>query len=523
MNKKQQRLFFEILFCFVCALLMMTLCTRSSFWYPFNNWDDVNSYFTVGKSMFRGLVPYKDLFDQKGVFLYFLYGLASLFSYTTFHGVFVLEVIACALTLLAQMKIALLYLPRGTVFLMTPLCGAVLYSSRAMWWGGSAEEFLLPFLSWGLYLSFLYFRTVYPEPVPYRTMFLGGVLSSFVFLIKFNSLGFFIGWVLMLLLANLFAYRQVIGVLRRIQITMYSLLVFGAGFLVPIVPFFLYFLIHGALYDWIYVYLYCNLFVYSVKMSLGARFLLLGKVLYRQFFLNPLPGLFALAGVLLFLFRKDTRGIEKINLLLLGAGLLLGIFIGGIALPYYILPLGTFVVLVEMAASLFLPKKQEFLPRKPQKRGPAFYHISPALKLLSFYGALFASLLGMLLLCFSLTQNRAYHSLKKGDLWQTHFTEYIRKSGVKAPTLLNVNCFDQGLYTVSGILPTVYFFQTQTIHLDEVYEVQMGAIRSGSTDFILSMDGAPDNIFLHYDLVLKEEDKLPGTGHTLFLFQKIKE
>jgi len=234
--------------------------------------------------MFRGLVPYKDLFDQKGVFLYFLYGLASLFSYTTFHGVFVLEVIACALTLLAQMKIALLYLPRGTVFLMTPLCGAVLYSSRAMWWGGSAEEFLLPFLSWGLYLSFLYFRTVYPEPVPYRTMFLGGVLSSFVFLIKFNSLGFFIGWVLMLLLANLFAYRQVIGVLRRIQITMYSLLVFGAGFLVPIVPFFLYFLIHGALYDWIYVYLYCNLFVYSVKMSLGARFLLLGKVLYRQFF-----------------------------------------------------------------------------------------------------------------------------------------------------------------------------------------------------------------------------------------------
>ena len=451
---------------------MMTLCTRSSFWYPFNNWDDVNSYFTVGKSMFRGLVPYKDLFDQKGVFLYFLYGLASLFSYTTFHGVFALEVIACALTLLAQMKIALLYLPRGTVFLMTPLCGAVLYSSRAMWWGGSAEEFLLPFLSWGLYLSFLYFRTVYPEPVPYRTMFLGGVLSSFVFLIKFNSLGFFIGWVLMLLLANLFAYRQVIGVLRRIQITMYSLLVFGAGFLVPIVPFFLYFLIHGALYDWIYVYLYCNLFVYSVKMSLGARFLLLGKVLYRQFFLNPLPGLFALAGVLLFLFRKDTKGIEKINLLLLGAGLLLGIFIGGIALPYYILPLGTFVVLVEMAASLFLPKKQEFLPRKPQKRGPAFYHISPALKLLSFYGALFASLLGMLLLCFSLTQNRAYHSLKKGDLWQTHFTEYIR---------------------------------------------------SGSTDFILSMDGAPDNIFLHYDLVLKEEDKLPGTGHTLFLFQKIKE
>lgn len=523
MNKKQQRLFFEILFCFVCALLMMTLCTRSSFWYPFNNWDDVNSYFTVGKSMFRGLVPYRDLFDQKGVFLYFLYGLASLFSYTTFHGVFVLEVIACALTLLAQMKISLLYLPRGTVFLLTPLCGAVLYSSRAMWWGGSAEEFLLPFLSWGLYLSFLYFRTVYPEPVPYRTMFLGGVFSSFIFLIKFNSLGFSIGWVLMLLLANLFAYRQVIGILRRIQITMYSLLVFGAGFLAPIVPFFLYFLIHGALYDWIYVYLYCNLFVYSVKMSLGARFLLVGKVLCRQFLLNPLLGSFVLVGGVFFLFRKDTKWIEKVSLLFLGGGLLFGIFIGGIALPYYILPLGAFVFLLEIALSLLLPKKQEFLPRNTPKKDPAFYHFSPALKLLSFYGTLFASLLAMLFLCLFLSQNRAYHTRKRSELWQTHFSEYIRKSGVKAPTLLNVNCFDQGLYTVSGILPTVYFFQTQTIHLDEVYEVQMEAIRSGSTDFILSMDGAPDNIFLHYDLVLKEKDELPGTGHTLFLFQKTKE
>ena len=84
--------------------------------------------------MFRGLVPYKDLFDQKGVFLYYLYGLASLFSYTTFHGVFVLEVIACALTLLAQMKIALLYLPRGTVFLMTPLLGHTgWFLSAALW------------------------------------------------------------------------------------------------------------------------------------------------------------------------------------------------------------------------------------------------------------------------------------------------------------------------------------------------------------------------------------------------------
>ena len=42
----------------------MMICTRSSLLYVFNLWDDANSYFTVGKCIFRGFVPYRDLFDQ---------------------------------------------------------------------------------------------------------------------------------------------------------------------------------------------------------------------------------------------------------------------------------------------------------------------------------------------------------------------------------------------------------------------------------------------------------------------------
>ncbi|MCR5156179.1 MAG: hypothetical protein K6C96_05825, partial [Butyrivibrio sp.] len=89
----------------LCAFVIMTVCTRSSFLYVFNLWDDANSYFTVGKCIFRGMVPYRDLFDQKGIMLYFIYGIASLISPVTFRGVFIMEIIAATAALLGILRI----------------------------------------------------------------------------------------------------------------------------------------------------------------------------------------------------------------------------------------------------------------------------------------------------------------------------------------------------------------------------------------------------------------------------------
>ena len=75
------------------VFLIMMVATRSSFLYPCNNWNDANSYFSVGKALFNGKMPYRDVFDQKGMYLYFFYGLCYLISNTTFIGVFFFEVI----------------------------------------------------------------------------------------------------------------------------------------------------------------------------------------------------------------------------------------------------------------------------------------------------------------------------------------------------------------------------------------------------------------------------------------------
>ena len=73
---------------FISAVCVLLFTTRSSVLFACNNWDDANSYFTMGKGMMNGLVIYRDLYDQKGPFLYLLYGIAYLISNKSFQGVF---------------------------------------------------------------------------------------------------------------------------------------------------------------------------------------------------------------------------------------------------------------------------------------------------------------------------------------------------------------------------------------------------------------------------------------------------
>ena len=101
---------FSFVWCLITGAVIMTICSRSSFLYAFNIWDDSNSYFTVGKSMLSGMVPYRDLFDQKGIFQYSIYMLASLISRTTFLGVYIIEILACTMALKAAFRIMQVYL-----------------------------------------------------------------------------------------------------------------------------------------------------------------------------------------------------------------------------------------------------------------------------------------------------------------------------------------------------------------------------------------------------------------------------
>ena len=74
------------------ALAVLLIASTGSPLYATNFWTDTNIYFTIGRGMRQGLMPYTDLFDHKGPLLYVLYALGALVSDTSFFGVFLLEV-----------------------------------------------------------------------------------------------------------------------------------------------------------------------------------------------------------------------------------------------------------------------------------------------------------------------------------------------------------------------------------------------------------------------------------------------
>lgn len=110
-----------LVFSFIVALVALLITSKNSFLYVFNDWEDANAFFTVGKSWFNGVLPYKELFEQKGPLLYLIYGLGYLISNKTFHGVFILEVLSFTVFLYYLHKIFNLYFEEKYSLFLLPI------------------------------------------------------------------------------------------------------------------------------------------------------------------------------------------------------------------------------------------------------------------------------------------------------------------------------------------------------------------------------------------------------------------
>ena len=128
-----------LLYCLFVSFCFLTICTKSSFLYPLNNGSDIQCFFTVGKGMMHGLVPYRDLVEQKGPLLYFLYGLASLVSSRSFFGVYLLEILSYTFFLFYSYKIVTLFFQPAVsnyFYIAAPLMALVSFVSPCFFYGG---------------------------------------------------------------------------------------------------------------------------------------------------------------------------------------------------------------------------------------------------------------------------------------------------------------------------------------------------------------------------------------------------
>lgn len=480
----------ELLFLLLTAVLTITICSKSSVLYPFNDWVDSNCFFTVGKAAVHGKVIYRDIYEQKGPLLYFLHSFAYLLSNTTFFGVYLLEIAAAFFFLYYSYKIVSLYSAGESLWLM-PVLSALVYSSASFCHGDSAEEFCLPLLTYALWVGL---RALKEQKQPkLHQYFLIGVTSGCVLWIKYTMLGFYVGWFLVPA-ALMIAGRQ----WKRLA---QSVGLIGAGVATATAPFLVYFGVNHAIADWFKVYFYDNIFSYSKMEQSSVQQSVFHNIIYgtmSTFEYNLIPMGLVLIGLIWFY----LNGNKKTNWYLFAclSGTLILVYAGGQRHIYYALIFSAFsslgMIAIQNSVVEMLPDSR----KRNLSRG----------KRLANLGAV----VGLLLICVVRSSNVYLIPHEKEDLPQYRFRDIIRT--VENPTLLNYGFLDGGFYTVCDVVPTCKYFCGLNSRAEEIAQGQKQCLEEGTTDFIVTRDATIDEEL--YECVATATFPFEGKDRTYYLY-----
>ena len=462
LNQEDQRLLFCV------AAVTVSICSLSSPLYPFNDWVDANCFFTVGKSMLYGIVPYRDLYEQKGPLLYALYSLCYLVSHRSFLGAWLLEIVAAwAFLSLAYKSHILLAGKKEPIFLF--LTAAVVYTVPAFIKGGSAEELSLPLI---MLACFYGIRSVIRhQDLSEREAFLIGLSSGVVLWIKYSMLGFYLGFILVP------AYRMI---RERHAMRLLKLLgLIALGVALASMPVLAYFGYHHALTSLWEAYFYNNIFVYGKASSLMNTIKGLASGAASMLTYND-------ATVLLVIFslcsmwhnREHALSVHLFFSFVFAFGL---IYAGGINLKYYSEVLCVFVPVGVSQLLRFCrlidgrkEKEQtgtgtEIYPGQFRKQN-VFRVVIPILFTLSLFG----------------TENHVMLTHTRAEMPQFVFAEMIRKT--PNATLFNYGALDIGLFTTADIVPTTKYFCMLNLPSEAMIHEVEHYMADGVTDYIVSRE-----------------------------------
>ena len=492
------------LFSLLTAFLVLMVCTKSSFLYPFNDWVDANSIFTVGKAAANGQVIYRDIVDHKGPLLHFIHMLGYFISNDTFIGMFVIEVITGSLFVLFTLKTALLYINKAFALISVPVCTALAFSSVTFCHGDSAEELCLPVFAFSMYVLLKAFKS--GEYMSGKQLFAVGVLSACVLCIKYTMLGFFFGWIIVpvIWLIKDKKYKELFN----------TFLWIGAGVLTVVIPVVLYFVINGALGDLWEIYFYDNIFLYS-KIHYTAS--MIEKAYNVSVALNQNMYVFALdnkfiflpifIGLLAFLFIQGKK--QKLALYLCFIFTIFTIFGTERYCSYYGVVLSVFSVFGYIALfRLVSCMLNKFDVKSKLENKKMFVLIAP-------YAA-FVVVAGLsVILCFKFSPNVDFMKFSKDELPQYKFKEIISRE--QNPTLLNYGGLDAGFYTVCNIVPNCKYFCRLNIPISDIREAQDKYVENGEGMFIVTINSELKNG--KYELVSAEDFKFENTPRTYRLYR----
>lgn len=461
----------EFAFLIIAATITLTFVSTCSPLYPFNPWDDANCFFTLGRGIKHGLVPYRDLYDHKGPLLYFLYAFAAFISEKTFIGIWVIECITASVFAVYSWKTVKLFtdMPKHSIVLMPVFLGLT-YTCGMFNFGGNAEEICFPLIT--VCFFFAVRSIVINNELPSKSdAFISGLVAAFLFWIKYTLLGFMAGFILYIIFK---------AIISKQANKLWSLIWrFLTGFILLTLPVLAYFLVNNSLDHLWREYFYNNFTLYLNTSGLPflATIPVVKNIYFTLAFLkntcigNPAIGIMLLLSVIsLFLVGKEMR-VRAILFFavtfFLAAGFVFtkpgSVYYYGYILSYCIgLALIPVILLLKKACQLF--KDHE-----------------PLLK--TFSCIIFMVFYALTLL---LCKNMYLIFQPKEFLSQYRIANTINQT--ENAKVLTYDVMDSGFFTTAGILPANKFYcfhNNETAYTDITAEKER-LIKEGFFDYIVT-------------------------------------
>lgn len=249
--------------------------------------------------MAEGGYLYLDATDQKGPVIFFINFISVILGKNNYIGLWILEVLAYILFLIPLYKISQLLKLKNILFIFVITCITFSLPFLLDASGNAVEFWSLPFMAYSLYVFCLYYLK--DNSIKYFRFFVVGFCFSISMLLRFNQIGIWIGFAIVVLV-NFLIRKQYLSLIKL----MFSFLL---GLLFGIIPFLIYHFYTNSIYEFINQSLLLNLsYVKTVYISSTLQVL---KTFLKVFIKNNFFVVFILYFIVLVFMYKNKKLKQK--------------------------------------------------------------------------------------------------------------------------------------------------------------------------------------------------------------------
>ncbi|MCR5628058.1 hypothetical protein [Eubacterium sp.] len=412
--------------------------------------------------MINGKIVYVDIFDQKGIYCYFIQAIAAFISDSSFIGIYLFEVIFFTVFLYYTMQLWKLIHERVSyIYLM--VFAFLIVISFAFYRGGSVEEFALPLFAYALYKIISYVEGEEDKALWFKM----GAVTAILFWIKFTMCIFMIGICVYILIYCMSEKKT-----GEVVVIAFKWLI---GMIIASLPAFAYFLLTGSMDEMFKLYIYENIFTYS-----GSRASLIKIII---FLLTKFNYVIIFTGIVAIAKKCFPKKYGKLLLCILLAAMCYVLFLTYTAVyivlmmvPVYSMLFLGIIGLCDSKVSKKNEKQNIFVPL-----------------------GVFAVLIIGVFVCSANTKQ-----IKKGrdDYIYYRYADIINKN--KDATLLVYRYYDEGFYVATKKIPNMKYFTKYNIKLPEIDKEQKDCIDNAKVDYIITVKSKPKELEENY-VCIKED------------------